>query len=201
VVREDYFLTDSVVRPLVADNLALGRRWYDNFAALLCDEAAAQRLTYRDERKGLQTMANDRDFLDADELQFVRAIHRAIFLARGKIYADTLGEAAARRREPANPAVRNRWKKLSQDLRLDLIGAKTAAQVQGKVNELLARCGTIREIRDEKGLSCVYRLLFGADWQRVRSLALFALASYKRPPQLTALPGDDEDTDEAPPST
>ena len=79
-------------------------------------------------------------------------------------------------------------------LRLDLIGAKTPAQIQSKINELLARAGIVPDLRDEQSLRLVKNLLFGSDWHRVRNLALFALASYTRPRNLAPLPGEDDET-------
>jgi CRISPR-associated protein Cas8a1/Csx13 len=182
---------DSTVRPLVADNLARGRRWYHDFDRLCRDRGTAGRLGY--ERKGLQAMAENSVLTDDDEMRFIVALHRAIFMARGKIYADTVGAEAARQKKPATPAVKKRWENFMERLRLDLVGSKTAAQVQGKINELLARAGVVRDLRDEESLRLVKNLLFGCDWQRTRNLALFALASYKRPGNVPPVPGEDED--------
>ena len=142
-------------------------------------------------------MADTPVLTDEDENQFIRAIHRAIFVARGKIYADTVGVEAARRRVPATPAVHNRWNRYTERLRLDLIGAKTANQVLARINELLARAATVSELRDDRVMLLVKRLLFGSDWQRVRSLAMFAVASYKRPANVAPLPGDEDEKSQA----
>jgi CRISPR-associated protein Cas8a1/Csx13 len=192
IEHQEAFRVDSVVRPLVADNLARGEYWYHDFYRLCGDRETAERLAY--ERKGLQAMAENSVLTDDDETRLIGALHRAIFMARGKIYADTVGAEAARRKVPATQAVKNRWANFMERLRLDLIGAKTPAQVQGKINELLARAGTVRELLDEQSLRLVKNLLFGSDWQRVRNLALFALASYKRPGNVAPLPGDEEDS-------
>jgi CRISPR-associated protein Cas8a1/Csx13 len=192
VERKEAFRADSIVRPLVADNLARGDRWYQDFYRLCRDQETADKLQY--ERKGLQAMADNSVLTEDDETRFIGALHRAIFMARGKIYADTVGVEAAKRKAPATPAVKKRWANFMERLRLDLIGAKTPAQVQGKVNELLARAGIVRELLDEQSLRRVKNLLFDKDWQRVRNLALFALASYKRPGSVEPLPGDEEET-------
>jgi CRISPR-associated protein Cas8a1/Csx13 len=194
VERQEAFRVESNVRPLVADNLARGQRWYHDFARLCRDRDTADRLQY--ERKGLQAMAENSQLTDDDETRFIGALHRAIFMARGKIYRDTMGAEAAQNKRAANPAVKNRWNNFMERVRLDLIGAKTSAQVQSKINELLARTGIVPDLRDEQSLRLVKNLLFGRDWQRVRNLALFALASYKRPRNLAPLPGDDDETSE-----
>jgi CRISPR-associated protein Cas8a1/Csx13 len=195
VERRTAFRVDSVVRPLVADNLARGERWYHDFFRLASSAETAQKLAY--EQKGLQAMSDNPVLTEDDESRFIAAVHRAIFMARGKIYADTVGAENAKKKVPATPAVKNRWAGFMERLRLDLIGAKTRDQVQGKINELLARAGIIRELLDEQSLRAVQKLLFGVDWQRVRNLALFALASYKRPANVAVLPGEDEEAVQA----
>jgi CRISPR-associated protein Cas8a1/Csx13 len=191
IERQVAFRVDSVVRPLVAENLARGERWYHDFFRLSSSAETAQKLGY--EQKGLQAMSDNPVLTEDDESRFIAALHRAIFMARGKIYADTMGAEKARRKEPATSAVKNRWAGFMERLRLDLIGAKTRDQTQGKINELLARAGIIRELLDEQSFRAVQRLLFGEDWQRVRNLALFALASYKRPANVAAVPGEYEE--------
>ena len=186
---------DSVVRPLIADNLACGRSWYDGFAKLMTDREDRRLLKY--ELKGLQAMADEPDLLDDTEMKFVYAFHRAIHMARGKIYAETMGAHAAKQHKTASPSTKNRWERLMQRVRLDLVGAKTQSQTQSAIAEILARTGTVQELRDDNVLCDVKRMLFSQDWQRVRNLALFALASYKRPPDLDALPGDVEDSSDS----
>ncbi len=203
-----WFWIDSIVRPLVADNLASGRRWYHNFTRLMADRTTHTRLEF--ERKGLQAMADEPDLHDDPEMTFITSMHRAIFLARGKIYADTMGTAAAAAKVPANQATKNRWNRLMDRTRLKLIGSKTAAQARGAVSELLARTGIVTELQDQEALRRVTRLVFADEWERVRDLALFALASYKRPSKADRVPGDDEgetsldtdtDTDQSNPPT
>lgn len=192
VERRVAFRVDSVVRPLVADNLARGERWYHDFFRLSSSAETAQKLSY--EQKGLQAMSDNPVLTEDDESRFIATVHRAIFMARGKIYSDTVGAENAKKKVPAPPAVKSRWTGFMERVRLDLIGAKTRDQIQGKINELLARAGIIRELLDEQSLRAVQKLLFGEDWQRVRNLALFALASYKRPANVAALPGEDEES-------
>lgn len=196
VSKSESFWVDSAVRPLIADNLARGIRWYDRFYLLLRDKSGANKIVH--ERKGLQTMAEHPALTEDDEMRFIRTLHRAIYMARGKIYADTLGVAAAREKRPANQAVKNRWNNFMERLRLDLVGSKTATQVQNTVNELLVKAGTNSELLNDETLYLVKNLVFHPDWQRVRNLALFALASYKRPRTLAALPGEEETNSDNP---
>jgi CRISPR-associated protein Cas8a1/Csx13 len=192
IEREECFWIDSTIRPHIAANLALGGFWYDRFDHLYADKATRKRLTY--ETKGLRAMATNRTLTDEQEAAFIAAMHRAIFMGRGRIYAETMGSEATRRKEPANSATEKRWEKFMERLRLGLVGAKTANQMQTVVNELLARNGTVKELRDLEAVQLVRRFIFGDDWQRAKNLALFALASYQRPPKVEAIPGDTEDT-------
>lgn len=191
-----WFWTDSVVRPFAADNLAQeDRRWYDDFRRLFVDRATREKIPY--ELQGLQLMVNndretDNPIHDDEEMAFIRAFHRAIFLARGRIYQDTMGAVAAKARAKPNQATKNRWKRLMERIRLSLINAKTSSQTQDAISEVLARTGIVTELRDQKALQQVKNLLFGADWQRARDLALFAVASYQRPPDVPDIPDEAE---------
>jgi CRISPR-associated protein Cas8a1/Csx13 len=186
---------DSAVRPLVADNLACGRRWYDDFPRLMLNRDKAKRVNF--ERKGLQDMVDERELLDDRETNFIHALHRAIFLARGKIYQDGMDAEARERGDKATPKVVNRWNRFTERLRLDLLGAKTKSQTQAVITALLARTGTVTELHDERALRDVKNLIFGNDWQRAKNLGMLALASYKRPTGKPSLPGDPEDQTDA----
>ncbi len=190
VEQEECWVAESVIRPLIADNLATGRRWYDRFDRLHTDPESRGRVKY--ETRGLRAMATNRSLTDNDEAAFIAAVHRAVFMARGRIYADTMGAEAARRRVPADAATQKRWERFMERLRLDLVGAKTASQAQEVINKLLARNGTVKELRDREAVQLIRRIVFGEDWHRARNLALFALASYQRPPDTTSIPGDPE---------
>ncbi len=187
------FWIDSTIRPHIATNLAAGRRWYDRFDRLFRDKTIRKRVAY--ETRGLQAMATNRTLTDADETAFIAAMHRAIFMGRGRIYAETMGQDAARRGVRANTATEKRWERFMERLRLGLVGSKTAGQVQSVINELLARNGTVKELRDSEALHLVRSIVFGSDWLRARNLALFAVASYQRPPKVEPIPGDTEADD------
>ena len=190
------FWAESVVRPLIADNLATGRRWYDRFDCLVRDRGIRRRMNY--ETRGLRAMATNSTLTDKDEARYIAAVHRAVFMGRGRIYADTMGADAARRVQ-ANTATKKRWERFMERLRLGLVGSKTASQFQEEINKLLARHGTVKELRDREAVQLIRQIVFGTDWQRARNLALFALASYQRPVDTQAIPGDAES--EAPATT
>ena len=75
------FWADSVVRPLVAENLAQDRPWYQDFRRLVVSSDGsddAQRVRHlRFERKGLQIMIQQ-PWEDRGEEAVVRAVHNAM---------------------------------------------------------------------------------------------------------------------------
>ena len=140
-------------------------------------------------------MATNSQFTTDQERRFIRVLHRAIARIRGKIYRDTLGDDAAKRGIKPTQAVFNRWNRLAEQLRLSLVGAKTAHQVQSTINELLSRRGHIKELREDETFATVHEFLFHEQWERVRNLALFALASYKRPADEETIEDEDDNNE------
>lgn len=189
--KKEPFWTDRAIRPLIAENLAFGRYWYHQFV-VLCSKSDVWQQIIKYEQRGLQAMATDTLMTDREEAAFIAAMHRAVFMGRGRIYSESMGADAAKRGLPASPATKKRWEKFMERLRLGLVGAKTANQVQSVLNELFARYGVVKELRDTECMNIVRTLVFGEDWQRARNLALFALASYQRPAKVDPIPGDND---------
>lgn len=171
------FRTDSVVRPLVAENLALGRPWYQGFSVLMTKINPANDKPYRDqltfERQGLNAMINDSKMWDKEDEEgqklIVQAVHEAIRSRLGQIRKETDGK------KPLSPATKNRWKRFRDKLRLDLAGSKTAAHVRFALADLFSRGGknAVLRVGWEKVLPVLRQ-----DWQLARDLGLLALASY-----------------------
>lgn len=178
VERTESFRADSVVRPLIAENLALGRPWYSGFIRLMTKTNPATDKPYRNqlpfERRGLNAMISDTKMWSKEgeaEALIVKAVHQAIFYTRGKIKKDTDGPG----KKPPSPAVKNRWDKFEERLRLDLAGAKTEGQARLALANLFSRAGKLPALQEgwEKILP-VIRL----EWQLARDLGLLGLASY-----------------------
>lgn len=173
--RSEAFRTDSVLRPLIAENLALGRRWYAGFVKLMARTNPASGKPYRQqlsfERKGLHDMISDPRMWDQEgETLFVRAVHEAIRQALGRIRGDTDGTSKV-----LSQATINRWDRFREKLRLDLAGSKTASQLRFAVADLFSRGGSNAVLRESwtKVLPTIR-----SDWQLARDLGLLALASY-----------------------
>ena len=183
-VRAEAYFIDSLVRPLVADNLAQNRRWYAGFGDLAREHHSS--LTY--EREGLHAMATDPAMTADDELQLIAAVHQAISQEFGKIAAEGGGGGITQ-------AVKNRWNRYMERARLALVNAKTEDQTRAALSLMLARAGSNKHLRDGEDRRRVHGLLFGPDWRRCRDLGLFALSSYA--PPVKEEPDDDSDSDPA----
>jgi CRISPR-associated protein Cas8a1/Csx13 len=168
------FWADSVVRPLVADNLAQGRRWYAGFSRLMSaiddnNRPIRNRLPF--EQKGLHAMTHHEGIWDHQgEPILVRAVHTAIRNNFGRIRQETDGD------RPLSQATKNRWNRFRERLRLSLVGAKTSDQCRGALCALFGNAGRIPELIE--GWQAVLPLFADRDWQLARDLALLALASY-----------------------
>lgn len=170
------FRSDSIVRPLIAENLALGRPWYAGFVNLFTRINPATDNPYRNqlpfERKGLHAMISDPKMWDDEgERLVVQAVHEAIRQSLGRIRDETDGQAA----KQLSQATKNRWERFREKLRLDLAGAKTQAHVRFALTNLFSRGGNNAVLREawQKVLPVIRR-----DWQLARDLGLLALASY-----------------------
>lgn len=172
------FWADSVVRPLVAENLARGDRWFRDFRRLVvgpdgaCDEDKVRQLGY--ERRGLRSMIDDHAWEDRGEEALVRAVHDAMRGRFGEIAAETGG----------NPqAFANRVDRQRQRWRLELAGAKTADDVRDALAAMWSRSAHNPTLRG-RWRELLPLLCEEGRWRLNRDLALLALASYEgRGPQ------------------
>jgi CRISPR-associated protein Cas8a1/Csx13 len=176
VEHRESFRADSIVRPLIAENLALGRKWYAGFTRLMTRTNPATDRPYRQqlsfERKGLHDMISDPAMWDKEgETLVVQAVHEAIRQSLGRIRQETDGPSAKK----LSQATKNRWERFREKLRLDLAGAKTPAQLRFALSDLFSRGGSNSVLREawEKVLPVIR-----SDWQLARDLGLLALASY-----------------------
>jgi CRISPR-associated protein Cas8a1/Csx13 len=167
------FWSDSVIRPLIAENLALGRKWYRGFVRLMTRIDPASGKPYRDrlifEQKGLHDMIADETMWDeAGEATIVRAVHEAL---RGRY-----GQIAEENRD--NPvAMRNRFSGEYDRWRLAFAGAKTADQFRKALCDLFSRAGSNAVLRES--WQDVLPMLRASAWQHARDLALLGLCSYR----------------------
>jgi CRISPR-associated protein Cas8a1/Csx13 len=165
------FRADSVVRPLIAENLALGRPWYAGFIQLMTKNNPATDKPFRNqlsfERKGLNAMIQDSKMWDEEgEALIVQAVHKAMSMRYAQI---------ADENKSNSKAMSNRMERFREKLRLDLAGSKTASHVRFALTDLFSRGGNNAVLRD--GWQKILPVL-RKDWQLARDLGLLALASY-----------------------
>jgi len=169
--RTESVRVDSIVRPLVAENLALGRPWYEGFVRLmrgLDPNGNPLRNKLPFERRGLHAMTESATFWDhPGEAAVVRAVHEALRNRYGKIADENKDNPAA---------MRNRFSGEYDRWRLAFAGAKTADQFRNALCDLFSRAGNNPVLRES--WAQVLPFLDARRWSLTRDLALLALASY-----------------------
>lgn len=171
VERQFAFRADSVVRPLVAENLARGQPWYRGFAVLMTardgfNKPLRDKVSF--EKKGLQAMIENSTVWDhAAETALVHAVHEAIRCRYGKIADENKGKQAA---------MKNRFANEYDRLRLAFSGAKTVDQFRETLCDLFSRAG--RNTVLQQSWAEILPLLREPSWRAARDLSLLALASY-----------------------
>lgn len=168
----EYFWPRSRVRPLVADNLVAGRRWYTGFTRLMTAQDPISGKPIRHhlqfERRGLHTMTHEIQWGHVGEEVIVRAVHEALRCRYGQIASENEG----------NPgAMKNRMAREYERQRLALAGCKTADAVRHALADLWSRAGSNKVLRE--AWRQVLPMLADSRWQLTRDLALLALASYR----------------------
>lgn len=173
VERTEWFWVDSVVRPLVAENLARGDPWYSHFVDLMTKIDPATKKPIRDrilfEKRGLHAMIEEPIWKDRGESTVVRAVHEALRRRYGQIADENSGNPAAMKNRMASEY--DRW-------RLAFAGAKTSDQFRKSLCDLLSRAGVNPVLQAE--WERLLPMLDASRWQQTRDLALLALASYSR---------------------
>lgn len=165
------YWSDSIIRPLVADNLAAGRPWYSGFIDLMTHLDPVSKRPLRDrlffEKEGLHAMTERIPWQDRGESAVVRAVHEAIRRRFGQIRKENENQPAA---------MKNRFKGEYDRWRLAFCGAKTAEQFRHSLCDLFSRSGFNSALQKE--WQEVLPMLDGERWQQTRDLALLGLASY-----------------------
>jgi CRISPR-associated protein Cas8a1/Csx13 len=169
--RTEHFWSDSIVRPLVADNLARGQPWYCGFVNLMkkLDPVSKKplRLKLFFEKEGLKAMTEKIAWQDQGESAVIRAVHESLRRRFGAIAGENKGKIGA---------MKNRMTGEFDKWRLAFAGAKTADQFRHSLCDLFARSGMNTVLRDK--WESILPWLSSSRWQLTRDLALLALASY-----------------------
>ena len=190
IEREEFFWSDSIVRPLIADNLAHRRDWFVGFTKLFVDRDPANGKPFRDrlpfERTGLISMINADVWDKSGQMALVGAVHHALRGRYGQIASETANQKAA---------MQNRFRSEYDRWRLAFSGAKTADQFRHSICDLFSRVPANKEL--QANWIDVLPWLDESGWQHARDLALLALASYqgKGAKELAAVAEASEDGD------
>lgn len=170
--EEQAFFSHSIVKPLIADNLANRKPWFENFSSLFTrnDPATGKPLHPRlfFEKIGLSKMVNSDVWDDKGQKALVAAIHYALFCQFGKISGEFSGNKGG---------MQNKFQKEFEKWRIQFVSSKTSDQFRFAVCDLMSRARGNKEIQDN--WRTVLPLLSDEHWQHGRDLGLLALASYK----------------------
>lgn len=168
---EAHFWSDSIVRPLVADNLARGQPWYRGFVSLMTKLDPVSKKPFRlrlfFEKEGLKAMTDKIAWEDRGESAIVRAVHESLRRRLGAIASETKGKMGT---------MKNRMTGEFDKWRLAFAGAKTDDQFRHALCDLFARSG-MNPVLQESWKE-ILPWLTSARWQLTRDLSLLALASY-----------------------
>jgi CRISPR-associated protein Cas8a1/Csx13 len=169
--QETWFYSDSIVRPLIAENLANNRYWFSGFSRLFVENDPANGKPLRDrllfEKKGLLEMTQSNVWDHEGHQALVRSVHHALRGRYGRI-------ASENEKNPV--AMRNRFRGEYDRLRLAFSGAKTADQFRQAICDLFSRVPANTEL--QANWTSVLPMLDDRNWQHARDLALLAMASY-----------------------
>lgn len=168
----EHFWSDSIVRPLVADNLARGQPWYRGFHDLMTKldpvSKKPKRLKLSFEKVGLKNMIENVEWNDQGEKAIVQAVHQAIRQRLGQIAGENKGKTGT---------MKNRMQGEFDKWRLAFSGAKTPDQFRKSLCDLFGRAG-INPVLKEHWTAILPWLSSATKWQLARDLSLLALASY-----------------------
>lgn len=174
---QGYFAAASALRGFIAENLAVGKPWFQGFATAkvgLKRPRYLHQFRQQDnlgallpgEKKGLWIMI---DTTQEPDKILILSVHTALRQRFGAIWDETKSLPAQTRKNRMN-GERERW-------RLAFAKAKTADQVRAALADLWSRAGANKELRDH--WQDLLPLLKSSEWARARDLALVALASYR----------------------
>jgi CRISPR-associated protein Cas8a1/Csx13 len=168
---EQPFWSHSIVKPLIAENLANRRPWFENFSSLFTrkDPSTGKPLRPRlfFEKEGLAKMVKADVWSDEGQCALVEGVQFALSCQFGKISGEFKG----------NPqGMKNKFQKEFEKWRIQFVSAKTAEQFRFSICDLMSRAKGNEAIQQK--WQTVLPLM-NSDWQLGRDLALLALASYK----------------------
>ena len=158
------FISWSIARGLIADNLIRGLPWWYNFSKRINKQELFKQIYY--EREGLYDMIQNGQWDQEAQKLFVQACHEALRKTFGKIYGRKKEDEYAQ------------FQRKAERIRAELGRCKNAASFRQFITDFWARAGRISILEDhwEELLPLTTGMM---DWKVARDLTLLALASYK----------------------
>ena len=160
------FITSSIIRELITENLARGKPWWHDFALAVRNKDLFRLVGY--ERQGLQQMVRNAYWDDKAEKLFVQVCHKALHQIRGQLS----GKAAE------NEYVQ--FEREHERIRSGLIRCQNAEGFRHFMATFWSKAGRIA-ILSEHWEELMPLTTKAKNWKLARDLALLALASYKSP--------------------
>ncbi len=159
------FIAASVVRELIAENIARGFPWWHNFTHAVRSKDLFKLISY--ETKGLQAMVKNADWDESAQILFVKACHQALLQIYGKLYGrGKQGEYIQIHRE-------------NERIRSGLIRCQNSEDFRHFMTaNFWSKAGNISILADywEELMPLTTK---PDNWKLARDLALLSLASYK----------------------
>ena len=169
--REESFISPSLARELIAENLARGKPWYTDFSSKIASGDLFEKLTY--EREGLNQMIQSNkvewneklkvEGKESDRL-FVEACHEALSYTYGQLSSRTKDDEQIR------------FDKVNERFRTRLVRCKNGNNLREFIMDFWARAGRLPAV--QANWEALIQLITN-DWKAARDLALLALVSYK----------------------
>lgn len=160
------FWHDSLLRPFVAANLALGQAWYHRFSQHFRSSESRRRLSY--EKKGINAMVNNPQLYDRnDDTVIIRAVHEAVLALRGKIWKVYEDRPELAHKKLAEES--ERWSRA-------IAGCMSLLLFRKTLSDMLRRAGPNPEL--QKNWEKLLPFFQASLWEHARDLTLIALCSY-----------------------
>lgn len=175
IEKTEWFWVDSIIRPLIADNLARNQPFYQGFTNLMVQMDPISKKPLREkihfEKKGLKAMVDKT--MEGVQKAFIESVHKAMSQTYGRIKEETQGSD----KKPLTQATKKRWSNQYDRWRIAFSGAKTPEQIRYALCDMFSRAGGI-EVLKKQWQEVLPMISDHENWQLTRDLALLALSSY-----------------------
>ncbi|BAU65484.1 hypothetical protein STA3757_28710 [Stanieria sp. NIES-3757] len=160
------FIAASIVRELIAENLARGFSWWHNFTHTVRSNKLFRLISY--EKKGLQQMVKNTDWDEEAQKLFVQACHKALHQIRGKLASKAKEDEYVQ------------FERENERIRSSLIRCQNSEDLRHFLATFWSKAGII-SLLSQHWQQLMPLTTKPSNWKLARDLALLALASYTTP--------------------